>query len=147
MVPSEDPQKDREQFVIDYAIKKEQIAQKFKDISFDNSNEIKIALMLPLSGKSAKIGNEILNATILALFDNRDPRIVIKTYDTEGSELKTIEATEEIISEGYKIVIGPVFSNNVAAMQPLIKDEDIFVFTFSNDITIAAENIFLLGID
>ena len=147
MVPAEDEQQNRDQFVIDYAIKKEQIAKKFQDISFDDRNEIKIALMLPLSGKSKKIGNEILNATILALFDNRDPRIALKTFDTEGSELKTIEATQEIIKEGYQIVIGPVFSNNVAAMEALIKDKDIFVFTFSNDITVAKENVFLLGID
>ncbi|MBL6785626.1 MAG: penicillin-binding protein activator [Rickettsiales bacterium] len=146
-VPVSDPVKDREQFVIDYSIKKEQIARKFKDIAFDDKNEIKIALMLPLSGKYEKIGNEILNAATLAIFDNHDPRIVLKVFDTEGSDLKTIEATKEIISEGYQIIIGPVFSQNVAVMQPLIKDEDIFVFTFSNDIAIATENTFLLGID
>ena len=147
VVHSEDPVKKREQFVIDYALKKEQIAQKFKDIGFDDRNEIKIALLLPLSGKSEKIGNEILNATVLALFDNRDPRIVFKVFDTEGSDIKTIEATKEIIAEDYQIVIGPVFSSNVSAMQPLMKDQDIFVFTFSNDISIASENTFLLGID
>lgn len=147
VVQPEDPVQKRQKFVIDYALKKEQIAQKFKDIGFDDKNEIKIALLLPLSGKSEKIGNEILNATILALFDNRDPRIVFKVFDTEGSDIKTIEATQEIIAENYNIVIGPVFSANVSAMQPLIKDKDIFVFTFSNDISIASENIFLLGID
>ena len=113
VVQTEDPVKKEEQFVIDYALKKEQIAQKFKDIVFDDRNEIKIALLLPLSGKSEQIGNQIFNATILALFDNRDPRIVFKVFDTEGSDIKTIEATKDNrrrLSNSYR----PVFSANVS---------------------------------
>ena len=137
----------RENFMIDYAIKKNEIAQQFNNMIFDDNNEIKIALMLPLTGKNQEIGQNILNASLLALFDNRDPRIVLKIFDTESNEIKAIKAAEEIIEEGYQIIVGPVFSKNVKAITPIIKDQNIFVFTFSNDIAVAGNNKFLLGID
>ncbi len=91
-------------------IDKKEVINFFADLPFDSDKEIKVALMVPLSGKHEKLGKDLYRAAQLALFDHGDPRIVIYPYDTEASEFKSIELINKIIEEEIKIVIGPVFA-------------------------------------
>ncbi|MBL6621963.1 MAG: penicillin-binding protein activator [Rickettsiales bacterium] len=127
-------------------IEKQIIKEKFSDLPFESKKEIKIAMLLPLTDKHAKIGKDLYNAAKLALYDHGDPRIVIYPIDTKGSSFGAISAAKEAIEKNVNIIIGPVFSANVKAIKPLAEENKLTIFTFSNDTNIAEENIYVLGL-
>ena len=142
-----EPQQKEELVILPPRIHKQEIISFFADLPFDSESEIKIALMLPLTGKHEKIGQDLYKAAQLALFDHGDPRIVIYPYDTEASEFKSISLMDEIIENKVKIIIGPIFSKNVKSIKPLVKANNIKVFTFSNNTDVAGDGVYVLGVD
>ncbi len=127
-------------------IDKKVIKEKFSDLPFESEKEIKIAMLLPLTDKHEKLGKDLYNAAKLALYDHGDPRIVIYPIDTKGSSFGAINAVKEAIEQNIDVIVGPVFSENVKAIKPLAKENNIKIFTFSNDTNIAEENIYVLGL-
>ncbi|MDI9408263.1 MAG: penicillin-binding protein activator [Candidatus Pacebacteria bacterium] len=106
---------------------------------------VKIALLLPLSGKDSFIGRAMLNAAILAVFDFGDQRLVLQSYDTEG-EGGVKAATRRALSEDVSLILGPLFGRQVAEVAELAARRNINVISFSNDISVAGENAFVFGI-
>ncbi len=128
-------------------IDKQEVKRRFLDLPFDSEQEIKIALLLPLSGKHQKLGKDLYNAAQLAMFDHGDPRIVIYPFDTKGSDFTAISVMEEVLDKNIKYVIGPVFSKNLEAIKPIVKQHGLTVFSFSNNQDIVEPNIYTLGLN
>lgn len=144
---AQEPENTPKSYLIDYSLRKEKIQERYKDINFNSEDKIKIAVMLPLSGPHEKLGKALFNSMQLALFDHADPRIHLVPFDTQGNEYESITQAKNIIEENYSIIIGPVFSKNVEAIKPLIKDHNIKIISFSNNAEIAGNNVFLIGLD
>lgn len=128
-------------------IDKQEIKSTFSDIPFGSKKEIKVALLLPLSGKHEKLGQSLLKAAELALFDHYDPRIVLYPFDSKGSEFTAISQMQEIIAKDIDVVIGPVFGKVAKAVAPLALENSITILSFSNDTAIASENVYVLGLN
>ena len=75
--------------------------------------EIKIGLLVPLSGKQSDIGKSIVHSVRLAINKIDDPNIKILPKDTKNDPVKTLSAAKELQLEGVKIVIGPIFNSNL----------------------------------
>ena len=102
----------------------------------------RVALLLPLSGKNAGIGQSIANATTMALLDARASNIRITSYDTaKGARA----AAQLAINDGNKLILGPLLSENVIAAAEVAAPVNVPIISYSNDIGIAGGNIFLLG--
>lgn len=106
---------------------------------------VKIALLLPLSGKDSAIGRALLNAAILAVFDFGDQRLVLQPYDTEGDG-GAKAATRRALSEDVSLILGPLFGRQVAEVAELAARRNVNVISFSNDISVAGDNAFVFGI-
>ena len=128
-------------------IEKRVIKERFADLPFDSEKEIKVALLLPLSGKHKVLGEMLYDAAQLALFDHGDPRIVIYPFDTKGSEFTSISVMNEVIAKDIKIIIGPVFSKIVKAITPIARKNDMTIFSFSNNFDVASSDVYVLGLD
>ena len=126
---------------------KQTIKNRFSDLPFGSEKEIKIALLLPLTGKHKKIGKALYDAAQLALFDHGDPRIVIYPFDSKASEFTATSVMEDIIKQDIKIIIGPLFSKIVKAITPIAQDNGIVILSFSNNINVADNNIYITGLD
>lgn len=111
----------------------------------DLPDEVKVGLLLPLTGRAANLGQDMLKAAQLALFDAGVNSIVLMPRDTAGSADKAAVAAQELIDEGAEILIGPLFSNAVQAVTPIAQQADIRVLAFSNVTSVAAEGTYLLG--
>lgn len=107
--------------------------------------EVKVGLLLPLTGRAENLGQDMLKASQMALFDAGVNSIVLVPRDTAGSADQAAQAAQELISEGVEILIGPLFSSAVQAVTPLAQDADIRVLAFSNVTSVAAEGTYLLG--
>ena len=83
--------------------------------------EIKIGLLVPLSGKQSDIGKSIMKSVSLAINKIDNPNIEILPKDTKNDPLKTLMAAKELKLEGVKIVIGPIFNDNLVYLDELKK--------------------------
>jgi ABC-type branched-subunit amino acid transport system substrate-binding protein len=106
--------------------------------------KIKIGLLLPLSGKQSDIGKSILQSVRLAInkIDNQNIEIIPK--NTKNNPLETLAAAKELRQEGIKIVIGPIFNNNLIYLDEL--DEMIFLSLTNKNIK-NPKNIISAGIN
>ncbi|UTW55484.1 penicillin-binding protein activator [Kordiimonas sp. SCSIO 12610] len=111
----------------------------------DNKVQVKIAILLPLTGDVGETGKALLNAATMALFDAYDPRLQLLPYDTKASIEETEIATHKALNDGADIIIGPLLSENVKAAGSIAGSANIPLLGFSNDYTAASPNSFILG--
>lgn len=104
--------------------------------------EVKLAILVPLSGPQASLGQSMLNAAQLALFDVNANNITIIPQDTTtGAET----AARNAINEGAQIILGPLFAQDVKAVSPIAQAQNIPVIAFSTDWTAATQNTYIMG--
>jgi len=117
------------------------------------SPTIKVALLIPMSGESELLGKSLLDAAVLAIYDkysslpNRDTtaKVELLPKDT-GDTIETAEkVTQDALAEGAEIILGPLFSKQVSAVSAIAKSKKIPVITFSNNVGVAGDGVYLFG--
>lgn len=106
----------------------------------------RVGLLVPLTGRAAKVGKEIMAAAQLALFDFAGPRYELLPYDTKSTAQGAIEAVRYAVSDGVSIIIGPLLSKSAQAIQPFLQAANVNALAFTNDFTAASSNVFVLGV-
>lgn len=104
----------------------------------------KVGLLLPLSGRNAGLGQSMLDSAQLALFDVRDPGIVLLPRDTEGPK-GAAGAAQEAIDAGAQILLGPIFADAIRAAGPVARQYRVPLVGFSTDRTVAGDGVYILG--
>jgi hypothetical protein len=102
----------------------------------------RVALLLPVTGPDAEVGQSIANATALALADTKVTNIRMVTYDTG---LGVAAATQRAIADGNKVILGPLRGDNVIEVAEIARPSGVPIISFSNDVGVAGQNVFLLG--
>ncbi len=111
----------------------------------DGGEPVRVALLLPLSGRERSLGQALLDAALIALFEIGDPRLTLLPRDTRGTPEGARTAAEAALREGVQLVLGPVFSASVAAAAGPARDRDVNVVAFSTDQLVAGRGVYLLG--
>ncbi|MSO64348.1 MAG: penicillin-binding protein activator [Alphaproteobacteria bacterium] len=106
---------------------------------------IRIAVVVPLSGPSASLGQGLLNAAMIALFDMGDPRFQLLPRDDEGLPEGAIDAVESALQEGAQLVLGPLFSASVQAAAQVTRAHGVNMIAFSTDREVAGNGVYLIG--
>ena len=106
--------------------------------------KFKIGLLVPLTGSFSYLGNTISGGSELAFFKMGNPNIELLYFDTAGGK-KAVNAANKAISNNVDVVIGPLFSDSVSAVKPLLKASNIPVLSFSNNIDVAEPGVWVLG--
>lgn len=102
----------------------------------------RVALLVPLSGANAAVGQSIANATTMALLDTNDRNLRITTYDTAtGAQAAAARA----IAEGNRLILGPLLSEDVTTVAAAARPAKVPMIAFSNDSGVAAADVFVLG--
>jgi len=102
----------------------------------------RVAVLVPLTGRDAALGQSILNAANLALLDMGGERIRITAYDTAAAG-GAVRAANEAIAEGSGLILGPLLADDVRAVAPIARDNAVPVIAFSNDVAVAGNGVFL----
>ena len=105
----------------------------------------KVALLVPLSGANAALGQAILDAAQLALFEAPDDRLTLVPRDTGGNAEGAAKAARAVIADGARLILGPLLAVEVEAVKPLARDAHLNVIAFSTVTELAGGNIFLMG--
>ena len=107
--------------------------------------QVVIGLLLPLSGGERELGRAMLNGATMAVFDHAEPGFAFKPYDTGGTPEGAVEAAEAALNDGARLLLGPLFSDSVAAVAPVAKRAGVSVIAFTNDRAAAGRGVFVLG--
>jgi ABC-type branched-subunit amino acid transport system substrate-binding protein len=105
---------------------------------------VRVAILLPLTGRDANLGRALLEAAEMAVFDFADPRFVLLPQDTEAAGPAV--AAERAMADGAKLILGPLFGRQVGEVASVAKPRGVPVLSFSNDATAAAPGVFILGV-
>ena len=106
--------------------------------------KIKIGLLVPLTGKNSEIGQSIIKSTRLAINKINNLSIEIIPMDTQSNPKSTLKAAKELSEFGIKIVIGPVFNENLIYLDELA---EITFLSLTNKNDNFANNIINAGIN
>jgi branched-chain amino acid transport system substrate-binding protein len=109
------------------------------------SGPAKVALLVPLSGANAELGQAILDAAQLALFETPGERLILVPRDTAGTADGAAKAARAIIDDGAKLILGPLLATEVEAVKPIARDAHLNVIAFSTVTELAGGNTFLMG--
>ncbi|MGH7114607.1 MAG: penicillin-binding protein activator [Stellaceae bacterium] len=105
----------------------------------------KVALLVPLSGPNTGLGQAILNAAQLALFETGGDQLTLVPRDTKGTSSGAAEAAHAVVGEGVSLILGPLLAGAVDAVKPVARDAHLNVIAFSTVTDLAGGNTFLMG--
>jgi branched-chain amino acid transport system substrate-binding protein len=101
------------------------------------------ALLLPLTGEAASLGENMARAASLvtqAGAADRAPKI----YDTQDTAEGSANAARQAIDNGAKILLGPLRADQTAGVLAVAGNRP--VITFSNDDTLGPQGAFVMGV-
>lgn len=108
----------------------------------DDQNRHRVALLVPLTGANAGVGQSIANAANLAVLDTGGKRIRITTYDTATG---AASAAQRAIADGARVILGPLLADDVKLIAPYAQRAKVPLISFSNDTGVAGNGTFILG--
>jgi branched-chain amino acid transport system substrate-binding protein len=102
----------------------------------------RIALLVPISGPNAAVGQSIANAANLAILDTGGARVRVTTYDTGTG---AAAAAAKALADGNRLFLGPLLADEVRAVATAARTAGVPVIAFSNDTSVAGNGTFLMG--
>ena len=105
----------------------------------------KVALLVPLSGANAELGQALLDAAQLALFESGGDRLILVPRDTGGNAAGAAGAARAVIGDGARLILGPLLAPEVEAVKPIAREAHVNVIAFSTVTNLAGGNIYLMG--
>ncbi|TDK42251.1 penicillin-binding protein activator [Antarcticimicrobium luteum] len=114
----------------------------------NTSKPVPVALLVPQgSGNSgdAVLAQSLENAARLAIADLKNVQIDLRVYDTRGEATTAAAVASQAVSEGARLILGPVYAEAANAAGLAVAGRQINVLSFSNNPTIAGGNVFVLG--
>jgi len=110
-----------------------------------SEDTVRVALLLPLSGPNAGLGEAMLNAAQLAMFNFADNRFELLTHDTKGTPRGAADAAQLAIGDGARMILGPLLAASTRAVSTLARAANVPVVTFSSDRSVAGGGTYTMG--
>ena len=103
-----------------------------KQTSFQNTEKIKIGVILPQTGGSGTSGEKIFEGIRLAesQLPKGEVEVIYEDYNSDVVTAVTV-AQKLVNTDKVDILIGPYGSAEVLAIAPILKDKNIGIFSFS----------------
>ncbi len=109
------------------------------------AQNVRAAMLLPLTGPQAPLGQAMLNAGYMALFDEAPSGVEFAPRDTGGTPQGAQAAARAAIADGARILIGPLTSAEAASVVPAARAAGVPVLAFTNDAQRAGDGAWVLG--
>ena len=111
------------------------------------AGNVRVALLLPLSGQgnAGVAAQSMKNAAEMAIAEFKNPDVQLLVKDTGGTPQGTQAVTQQALTEGAQIIIGPLFAQSVSAAGQLARPRNVPIIAFSTDANVAARGVYLLS--
>jgi ABC-type branched-subunit amino acid transport system substrate-binding protein len=107
--------------------------------------KVKVALLLPLSGKNAALGQAMFNAAQQAVFDAAGANFELQPHDT-AAEGGAEAAARSAVSGGAQLIIGPLFATDVPITEAIVQSSGLQLLTLSTDTSLASRGVYVMGL-
>ncbi|HQS98245.1 MAG: penicillin-binding protein activator [Novosphingobium sp. 17-62-19] len=112
------------------------------DVLPTDAGRHRVALLVPMTGANAAVGQSIANAATMALLDTNAANLRITTYDTATG---AGTAAARAISDGNKLILGPLLADDVTQVSNVARTSRVPMITYSNDSAVASRDVFVMG--
>ncbi|MGE5442249.1 MAG: penicillin-binding protein activator [Bacteroidota bacterium] len=106
---------------------------------------VDVALLLPLSGRLADLGNAMSDAAQMAMFDLADRRFALMPIDDKGTVNGATDAATQAVAQGAQLILGPLLAPSVRAVAPIATSAGTPVVAFSSDRKVTSPGVYILG--
>jgi ABC-type branched-subunit amino acid transport system substrate-binding protein len=110
-----------------------------------STGQVKVGLLLPMTGSGAGAAKALKQAAELALFDFDNPNVMLIPKDTHGTPDGARMAAQSAVQDGAELIIGPLFAQEVAGAAPVARQSGIPMIAFSSDEKVAGGGVYLLS--
>lgn len=110
-----------------------------------SAKKVKVAILLPLSGKNADLGQSMLKAAQMALFDVGSANFEMVPKDTKSTAAGASLAAQEAANSGASMFLGPIFAEDVRAVKPVSAAHNIPMLAFTTDWTLGGGDTYIMG--
>ena len=114
----------------------------------DTNAPVPVALLVPSGSErpgDAALAQSLENAARLAMGDLNGVQIDLRVYSTAGDSERAASVARQAVSDGAKIILGPVYSGAANAAGTAVAGRNVNVLAFSNNTQIAGGNVYVLG--
>lgn len=118
-----------------------QVPQPVQGLPEDNERN-RVAVLVPLTGPNAGVGTSLANAANLAILDTGGAHVRLTVYDTGPG---AAAAAEKALADGNRLILGPLFAEDVTAVAGVARRAGVPVVSFSNDVSVAGGDVFIMG--
>jgi len=108
------------------------------------NQKLKIGLLVPLSENNQEIGQQIIRTVRMAINDINNDNIEVIVKDTSSNPKKTLKSALELKDENVKIVIGPVFYENINYLNEV---ENLIFLSLTNKTVGLPQNVISAGVN
>ena len=113
-------------------------------LAFSTNQKIIVGLLVPLSGDNKNLGELIIKSTRMALKEINSNNIEIYPKDTASDPNKTLRSALELKKLGAKVIIGPVFFDNLIYLNEV---DDVIFLSLTNKTSNLPKNIISSGVN
>lgn len=107
---------------------------------------VRVGIILPLTGDHAAVGNALLQAAQMALFDLADNRLLLIQADSKGTADGAALAARDLLEDNVQIILGPLFAASTRAVAPAAAARNVPILTFSTDRSLAGNGVYVMGL-
>jgi len=108
---------------------------------------VEVGLLLPLSGPSGALGQAMLDAAQMALFETGGDKLELLVRDSGGTGATAAAAAHSVIGAGASLILGPLLSAEVEAVKPVAQAANVPLVAFSTATQLAGDGTWLLAFD
>ena len=108
------------------------------------SEKLKIGILVPMTGPNKNLGQSIIKSIRLAVKDIDSNLIEVIPKDTLSSPEKTLQSANELKEMGVRIVIGPIFYENLIYLDEI---DDLTFLSLTNKTLDLPKNVISAGVN
>jgi ABC-type branched-subunit amino acid transport system substrate-binding protein len=106
---------------------------------------VRVGLLLPLSGPNAALGQAMLQAAEMALFEKSAQDFELVVRDTEGLGGAAV-AAQQLVGEHVELILGPLFGAQVPTAAAAAAGAAVPIISFSTDLSVARPEVYVMGV-
>ena len=116
-------------------------------VAESKNRSLKIAAILPLSGKYEDIGSNLLKTFELTIFELNNLNVSLLPFDNQSTKEGTKFAFQELQNEKIDIVIGPIFFEHLKEISKDPNFSKYIFFSLTNETTDIPPNVISFGVN
>ena len=118
----------------------------YSQVDLGHEGSFRVAMLLPLSGADSAMGESLKNAAMMAIGDINNNNLVVQFYDTKSTGSGARIALENALNADSELILGPLRSDEVAAVSDAAKSENVPVISFSTSPSVLREGVYSIGL-